>query len=193
MTNRRIVYKNADGVLCVCGPAAGARLATAIELLDGTVLRSSRPVPVDSFARIWPIEGATAVWAETEDEFVDRIVIKDIPVDATDVHVIDATDVPSDRSFREAWTTTGNGIQVDIDRARDIHRARIRSARDAELIKLDIAYIRADETGDTIEKNRIAAAKQLLRDAPAYDGIASASSLDELKALTLDAILMNQK
>ena len=44
---------------------------------------------------------------------------------------------PSNRSFRDAWQLTGNVIDVDMTRARDIHRDNLRAARKAAMETLD--------------------------------------------------------
>ena len=81
------------------------------------------------------------------------------------------------------------GFGVDMAKAREIHKARIRAAREPKLAELDIEYQRADETNDTTKKSEIAAKKQALRDAPADSGIAAASDTDALKALWKTDIL----
>jgi hypothetical protein len=44
---------------------------------------------------------------------------------------------------------------------------QIRPERNERLVALDIDYMRADEAGDTAEKERVAVVKQELRDLPA--------------------------
>ena len=72
------------------------------------------------------------------------------------------------------------GFGVDMAKAREIHKTKIRSAREPKLAELDIEFQKALETGASTTD--IVAKKQALRDAPADSGIASASSADELKA-----------
>lgn len=95
-----------------------------------------------------------------------------------------------DRTFRDAWkldaSPTKPVIVVDMDKARDIQRDRIRAERAPELARLDAQFMRALETG--ADMSHIAAAKQWLRDAPASAKIASAKTPDALAALTLDAL-----
>lgn len=96
------------------------------------------------------------------------------------VREIKETDIPSDRTFRDAWVP---GLTVDMPKARDIHMGRIRSARDVELAKQDLEYIKADERGDAAEKARVATRKQALRDIPQTFDLSGASDPDTLKAL----------
>ena len=72
------------------------------------------------------------------------------------------------------------GFGIDMAKAREIHKAKIREARTPKLAELDVQFQRALETGASTTD--IVAKKQALRDAPADSGIASASNADELKA-----------
>ena len=72
------------------------------------------------------------------------------------------------------------GFGVDMAKAREIHKTKIRNARTPKLQELDIEFQKALETSSSTTD--IVAKKQALRDAPADSGIASASTADELKA-----------
>tara|TARA_R100000388_G_C7157796_1_gene117684 strand:+ start:200 stop:460 length:261 start_codon:yes stop_codon:yes gene_type:complete len=72
------------------------------------------------------------------------------------------------------------GFGVDMAKAREIHKTRIREARTPKLQELDIEFQKALETGASTSD--IIAKKQALRDAPADSGITSASDTDALKA-----------
>lgn len=97
-------------------------------------------------------------------------------------------EVPPDRTYRDAWTDTEVGIVHDIKKARDIQRARFRAQRMPRLEKLDRDYTRAlavaqnfnDPAVLSIERER-----QRLRDAPTDPRIEAATTVTELKAITL--------
>jgi len=72
------------------------------------------------------------------------------------------------------------GFGIDMAKAREIHKNKIREARTPKLAELDIEFQKALETGASTTD--IVAKKQALRDAPADSGIASASDADALKA-----------
>ena len=72
------------------------------------------------------------------------------------------------------------GFGVDMAKAREIHKEKIREARLPKLQELDVEFQKALETGASTTD--IVAKKQALRDAPADSGIAAASNADELKA-----------
>lgn len=98
-----------------------------------------------------------------------------------DVRDVASLTVPTDRTFRGAWSFNGNAVEVDMAAARDIWRDKIRDARGPELAKLDTAFMKAQETGADI--TAIVAQKQALRDAPAHADIDAATTPDELEAV----------
>ncbi len=88
-----------------------------------------------------------------------------------------------------AWEIVGSTIQINMPKARDIHRASLRFQRNKRLAPLDVAYMRALERADTTAAQEIAAQKQKLRDIPAHPAIEAAQTPDELIELTLDKLL----
>jgi len=71
------------------------------------------------------------------------------------------------------------GFGIDMAKAREIHKNKIREARTPKLQELDIEFQKALETGASTTD--IVAKKQALRDAPAAAGIATAATTTELK------------
>jgi hypothetical protein len=107
------------------------------------------------------------------------------------------TSFPSDRVFRDAWTITGaNVIDVDLPRAREIYRAKLRTERQSKFAEVD--RVALPLTRKAVYAELIAAEKQTLsdieiaaqklRDAPSHAAIEAAETPDDLKALTLDAL-----
>ena len=72
-------------------------------------------------------------------------------------------------------------IQVNITKAKDITKDRLRAERKPKLEALDIAFQKALESGTDITD--IANKKQLLRDAT--EQVNSMTTVEELKAATL--------
>ena len=72
------------------------------------------------------------------------------------------------------------GFGIDMAKAREIHKNKIRAAREEKFKVLDIEFQKALETGASTTD--IVAKKQALRDAPADSDIAAASDTDALKA-----------
>ncbi len=102
--------------------------------------------------------------------------------------VLDASSVtvPAFRDFRGAWVHR-DGIETDMDEARDIQKNVIRADRAPMLEALDVDTMKALESGSDV--SGIAAQKQALRDITDDPRIAAAATPEELKALTLDALL----
>ena len=71
-------------------------------------------------------------------------------------------------------------IKLDINEAKEIHKANIREARSSKLAELDIEFMMAQETG--ADTSAIVVKKQALRDAPAAVGISTAVTDVDLKS-----------
>lgn len=89
-------------------------------------------------------------------------------------------DMPNDRVFRDAWDvdTSRSSITIDMSRAREIWRDKIRQARASEFSKLDTEFMMALERGQDTKK--IVERKQKLRDATKDPAIESAKTPAEL-------------
>lgn len=100
-----------------------------------------------------------------------------------DYHIIDQSEIPTDRSFRNAWNFNKNArFGHDMNKAKEIFKDKIRSVRAPLLEALDVEYIKADEKENAAEKNNIVIKKQKLRDATANINIANATTIIELKS-----------
>ena len=72
------------------------------------------------------------------------------------------------------------GFGVDMAKAREIHKDKIRAARTEKFKELDVEFTKALEAGTSTTD--IAAKRQALRDAPADSGIDAATDEASLKA-----------
>ena len=79
------------------------------------------------------------------------------------------------------------GFGIDMAKAREIHKTKIRTAREPLLVALDIEFQKALET--SASTTDIVSKKQALRDAPADSAIDSASDEAALKAQWNTSIL----
>ena len=104
-----------------------------------------------------------------------------------DVRDASSLTVPTDRTFRGAWQYNGNAVEIDMTKAREIHKDNLRIERKPRLEALDVDYMKALEAGSGADA--IAAKKKTLRDITADAKIANAADADALKALTLDTLL----
>ena len=102
-----------------------------------------------------------------------------IKIGATEYNSAEYT-MPAERTFRSGWESNEDtsAISVNMDKAKDIWRDKIRRARVKPLAALDTAYMKALET--SADTTQIIADKQALRDAPALSSINLASTPEQL-------------
>lgn len=117
---------------------------------------------------------------------MEDLATKVVPA-GTPYKIVPVSEVPSDRTYRNAWdadVVTGK-VTHNMPRAREIHKKYMRAARKPLLEALDTAYMQADERGPAgaADKATIAAQKQVLRDVTLDAGIAAATTVAELKAV----------
>ena len=91
--------------------------------------------------------------------------------------------------YQNSYYIDQNILKYDINIAKQIHIDRIRILRDAKFAPLDVAFMRAVERGDVAKQQEIAAEKQKLRDITAHPAIDAATTLEELRDLTIDMLL----
>ena len=73
-------------------------------------------------------------------------------------------------------------ININMDKAREIHKDNIRVARKPLLETKDVEFMRAVESADTVTQASVSAEKQALRDATSDPDIVAATTPEELKA-----------
>lgn len=120
-----------------------------------------------------PETGSLAVIVPVDKNLtIDEIAAKNVPENVP-YRICDVTEIPEDRTFREAWKDNGK-VEIDMPKARDIHMDRIRADRDKALAKLDTEQMKGRD---------VATEKQALRDLPDTFDLTTAATPDELKAL----------
>ncbi len=129
---KKIIYTCPDGGMAIVHPATDQRLVTPY--VDGLRLGT---IPFERLRPHWE-SGGTFEWAETEDEFIQRVIAHSVPPDAINVQVIDAAEIPGDRTFRNAWQQDGINISHNLVKAKAIAHAKRREDRAAEFALLDI-------------------------------------------------------
>lgn len=131
-------------------------------------------------------EGGVSVVIPASGITIERC-IKDIPK-GIPYTIVSVKDVPSDRSFRNAWKIKGKKIAVNMEKAREIQKNCVREERKPLLEALDIEYVKALEAGDSKRAAQAAQDKQLLRDATESQLFEEAQTPEELKMVTVEAI-----
>ena len=112
--------------------------------------------------------------------------IKDVP-DGLSYHIVEDSEIPKNTFFSRAWKIVDGKIEMDIVKARNVHRENIRLARQEKLAELDIEFQRALEA--SADTSTIVSKKQALREAPADSAIDAATDEAGLKAQWNTSIL----
>lgn len=116
---------------------------------------------------------------------------KDIaPVDIPDIEKIPDTAVKTDRTFRNAWKKGVGKIEVDIPKAKELAKEKVREARAPKLAELDGQWFA--KQGKPAEVAAVEAKKQKLRDATDDVRINNAATEEDLKA-GMEAVIAEVK
>jgi hypothetical protein len=126
---------------------------------------------------VHPVRNTLGETLTTDAEIEQRAWDK-LPEDAINPQFVDDTKIPTDRTFRNAWKDEG-GIKVDMVKAKDLTKDRLRTERKPLLEAQDVLFQRALESGASTAE--IVKEKQRLRDVTKQ--VDALTSLDELKAL----------
>ena len=109
---------------------------------------------------------------QTDEEIERKVIAQSVPDGATHRLVTESeyeaeVEACAGRVFRDVWEDVGGALTVNMTKARELHMNRIRVARDAELVKKDVLFMRAIDAGDTDAQATVKTEKQTLRDIPA--------------------------
>lgn len=123
--------------------------------------------------------GGVSVCIPTGELPIEQVQSRDIPA-GVQSHIVSIDSLPeADNDFFNAWEQTNGVVSVNLGKAKEITKNRLRMERIPLLQAQDVAYMRALELGQ--DTAAIVAEKQRLRD---ITGLADAcTTLDELRAL----------
>ena len=126
-------------------------------------------------------EGTVAVLIPTDEcgLSIEEIAAKDVPK-GKEYKIVDVSTISSDRSFRNAWILDSE-ITVDISKAKDITKNKLRVERKPLLKAQDILFMQAQESGS--DTSGIVTEKQRLRDIT--NQVDSMTTVEELKKATV--------
>lgn len=124
---------------------------------------------------IYKTETGIAILHSTGELSIEAVAQKDVPAGVS-YRIVNDDEVPSDRTFRNAWK---DDLTVDMPKAKDITKARLRAERAPLLEAQDVAFQRALEAGSGTAS--IIAEKTRLRDLPSL--VDTMSTLEQLKAV----------
>ena len=125
--------------------------------------------------------GGVAVCIPTGEISIDAVMGKDVPT-GRDARIVDSADLPEDdNDFFDAWEMDAKSVSVNLDKAKEITKRRLRAERAPLLAAQDVAFQRALETG--ADTTAIVAEKQRLRDVTGKaDTCTTTAELRALKA-----------
>lgn len=124
--------------------------------------------------------GGVSVCTPTGELDIEAVKTKDTPEHSI---IVDASTLPADNDFFDAWELNGETVTVNLDKAKNITKNRLRAERAPLLAAQDVLFQRALESGS--DTSAIVAEKQRLRDITnLVDGC---TTLDELRALKAEA------
>jgi hypothetical protein len=125
---------------------------------------------------IYQTASGVAIIHPTGELSIEEVAAKDVP-SGVPYRIVNDDEVPSDRAFRDALKYD---LTVDMPKAVNITKDRLRVERAPLLTALDVQYQRAQEDGR--DTTIIISEKQRLRDVTKLAD--KATTLDELKALS---------
>lgn len=123
--------------------------------------------------------GGVSVCIPTGELPIEQVQSKDIPA-GKQSYIVDMASLPEeDNDFFDAWEQTKGVVTVNIAKAKELTKARLRAEREPLLAAQDIAFQRALETG--ADTSAIVAEKQRLRDVTQL--VDACTSTAQLRAL----------
>jgi hypothetical protein len=127
--------------------------------------------------------GGVSTCIPTGEISIEAVLAKDVPEDRG-ARIVNQTDLPiAHNDFYDAWEMDDKSVTVNLDKAKEITKKRLRAEREPLLQAQDVAFQRALESGD--DTKAIVAEKNRLRDITKLAD--SAKSLDELRAIKAGA------
>ena len=107
-----------------------------------------------------------------------ELALKDVP-EGVPYEIVDEADIPSDRTFRNAWVMGDCCVEHDIDKCKELAHDKRRAKRAEEFAPHDEVIMKQIPDVDAAEAE---AKRQEIRDkyAALQDAIDAASTVDEL-------------
>jgi hypothetical protein len=96
--------------------------------------------------------------------------------------IVDTSDLPEHSEFADAWEMDAKTITVNMDKAKEITKVRLRNERAPLLAAQDVLFMKAQETG--ADTTTIVAEKNRLRDITKLAD--SANTLEALLAINCE-------
>ncbi len=123
--------------------------------------------------------GGVSVCVPTGELPIEVVKSRDTP--STSIIVQDSELPQADNDFFNAWELANGVVTVNLDKAKEITKARLRAQREPLLAAQDVLYMRATEAGG--DTSAIVAEKQRLRDVTGL--VDACTTTEELRALSV--------
>lgn len=122
-------------------------------------------------------DGGVSVCYPTGELLIEEVQAKDTPAGSV---IVENDALPNEHNeFFNAWELSGSTVSVNLNKAKELTKTRLRMEREPLLAAQDVAYQRAIETNS--DTAAIVTEKQRLRDITKLAD--AATTLNELKAL----------
>lgn len=122
--------------------------------------------------------GGVSVCVPTGELPIEQVQSRDIPA-GVQSYIVEADSLPEANDFFEAWEQAKGVFSVNLDKAKEITKNRLRAERAPLLAAQDVLFQRALESG--ADTSAIVAEKNRLRGLTALAD--ACTSLDELRGL----------
>jgi hypothetical protein len=124
--------------------------------------------------------GGVATCIPTGEISIDAVLEKDVPK-GKGARIVNLADLPKDNDFYDAWEMDATSVTVNLDKAKELTKKRLRAEREPLLAAQDVAFQRALESG--ADTTAIVAEKQRLRDVTGLvDAVTTLEGLRAIKA-----------
>ena len=124
--------------------------------------------------------GGVSTCIPTGEISIDAVMTKDVPA-GRGARIVDQNSLPRDNDFYDAWEMDATSVTVNLDKAKEITKKRLRAEREPLLAAQDVLFQRALESG--ADTTAIVAEKQRLRDITGLvDAVTTLEGLRAIKA-----------
>lgn len=139
---------------------------------------------------IYSTETGISIIHPTGELSIEEVFNKDVPEEYKHTaQIVEDEFIPTDRQFRNAWEFGGvdlvnkTAIRINIDKAKEIHKERLRAERTEAFKPLDVEFIKSFEQGT--DTKDILAEKKRLRDITKL--VDKCNTIDDIKSVTINS------
>lgn len=127
--------------------------------------------------------GGVSTCIPTGEISIEAVLAKDVP-EGKGARIVNLSDLPNQyNDFYDAWEMDATSVTVNLDKAKELTKKRLRAEREPLLAAQDVAFQRALESG--ADTTAIVAEKQRLRDVTGL--VDAVTTLDGLRAIKAGA------